>query len=344
VKSAATRTSYGDGEPTRSMAATGFLGFQRSWRHGPFACVVNERVHMNEVDRDAPVRFLRTVFEPGDWVAVFVKSYGTRDVAQRVGPLSWVQSEPYQRWLRAMNAGKFDIFVSVNAIEAGRRSRRREAIGAVRHVFLDADNDGGAVLARLGARQDLPNPNYVLRSSPNHVHVFWRVAGFDHDSVERLQKQLARELQTDPAATPVTQNTRLPGFLNHKRAKPHLVTVEYLDVKSRYAPDDFPAATEPPSWKPSVRPHCPHLDLSVIDRAERYLASVPPAIAGQHGDVHTFRICCRLVRGFALDDDQALHALTEWNARCRPPWSPEELLDKLRRAARYGREPVGGLL
>jgi hypothetical protein len=27
---------------------------------------------------------------------------------------------------------------------------------------------------------------------------------------------------------------------------------------------------------------------------------LPPAIAGQHGDVHTFRVCCRLARGFAL--------------------------------------------
>jgi hypothetical protein len=71
---------------------------------------------------------------------------------------------------------------------------------------------------------------------------------------------------------------------------------------------------------------------------------VPPAIAGQHGDVHTFRVCCRLVRGFALNDDQALDVLTEWNAQCQPPWSTDELVDKLRRAAKYGREPVGGLL
>ena len=81
-----------------------------------------------------------------------------------------------------------------------------------------------------------------------------------------------------------------------------------------------------------------------IDRAKRYLASVPPAIAGQHGDVQTFRVCCRLTRGFALDDEQALHVLAEWNARCQPPWSEAELVDKLRRATRYGREPIGGLL
>ena len=107
----------------------------------------------------------------------------------------------------------------------------------------------------------------------------------------------------------------------------------------------FRRSRKPTTWPQSVGPREPwNLDLPAIERAKRYLASVPPAIAGQHGDVHTFRVCCRLTRGFALDDDQALHVLSDWNARCEPPWSLAELLDKLRRAARYGREPVGGLL
>ena len=128
-----------------------------------------------------------------------------------------------------MNAHKYNIFVSVNAIASGRRSRTRDDISAVRHLFLDADNDGAAVLARVDGRGDLPAPSYILHSSPSHIHVFWRVTNFDKDLVERLQKQLARELQTDPAATPVTQNTRLPGFFNHKRVEPHLVTIDYRE-------------------------------------------------------------------------------------------------------------------
>jgi len=110
-----------------------------------------------------------------------------------------------------MNFRKYNVFVSVNAIATSRRSRTRDAIGAVRHVFLDADDDGLAVLSRVEARRDLPPPSYVLHTSPNHVHLFWRATGFNRHLVERLQKQLARELATDPAATPVTQNTRLPG-------------------------------------------------------------------------------------------------------------------------------------
>jgi hypothetical protein len=243
-----------------------------------------------------------------------------------------------------MNARKYNVFVSVNAIASGRRSRTRDAIGAVRHVFLDADDDGPAVIARIERRPELPRPSYILQSSPNHVHVFWRVTGFTPAAVELLQKQLARELRTDPAATPVTQNTRLPGFFNHKRAQPHLVTIEYRNVDVHYRPEDFPPVREAPAWQQSIRPFRSAVDVPTVDRAKRYLASVPPAVAGQHGDVHTFRVCCRLVRGFALNHDQALDVLAEWNAQCQPPWSTDELLHKLRRAARYGGEPVGGML
>lgn len=291
-----------------------------------------------------PIRFLRTAFERTDWVAVFLKSYERRDVAQRVGPVSWFQSEPVPRWLRAMNARGYNIFVSVNAVTPGRRSRRREAIGVVRHVFLDADAEGASILARIKDRPDLPHPSYILHSSPNHAHIFWRVTGFDHALIERLQKQLASELNTDPAATPVTQNTRLPGFFNHKRAVPHFVTIEYRNTHALYRPEDFPRVEAPPVPRVTVIYPQNRFDLLAVERARRYLASVPPAITGQHGDLHTFRVCCRMVRGFALNDDQALDALAEWNARCEPPWSVEELCDKLRRAAQYGREPIGGLL
>ena len=64
------------------------------------------------VDLDAPIRFLGTVFEPEDWVAIFLKSYERSGVAQRVGPVSWVRSERFQRWLRAMNSRKYSVYVA----------------------------------------------------------------------------------------------------------------------------------------------------------------------------------------------------------------------------------------
>lgn len=299
---------------------------------------------MPRIDREAPLRFLGTAFEPDDWVAVLLKSYETGLVAQRVGPLDWVMHPRFQAWLRFKNSQRYNVYVSVNAIKPGRRSRTREAIGAVRHVFLEADHDGPAVLARIANRSDLAEPSYVLHSSPNRVHVFWRVGGFDVAHVEALQKQLARELGTDPAATTATQTTRLPGFRNHKHTPAPSVTIEYRSVDRLYSPTNFPAVAPLAPSSPARSFSHSTAAFEPVERARRYLARVPPAIAGEHGDLHTFRVCCRLVRGFALDDQDALSVLSEWNTLCQPPWSEPELRDKLRRARRYGREPLGGLV
>jgi hypothetical protein len=288
------------------------------------------------------VRFLQTCFQPHDWIAVFLKNYQNGRVAQRIGPLSWAMSDPVRAWLTAMNGRRFNIYCSVNAIAPGRRSRTRDAIKAIRHVFLDADHDGPAVLARVAERGDLPAPSYVLTSSPGRLHIFWRVTGFDSLRVEALQKRLARELGTDAAATPVSQTTRLPNFCNQKYDTPYLITVAYGDVDRLFTPTDFPATGQPADFRPEPL-RCLHYG-SRVERARRYLEHVPAAITGQHGDLHTFRVCCRLVRGFALEDDQALAVLERWNAQCQPPWSEAELRDKLRRARQYGREPIGGLL
>jgi hypothetical protein len=298
---------------------------------------------MAAVDRDAPLEFLRTAYSPDDWVAVFLKSYETGQVAQRVEPVARILDPRFQGWLRWRNLMQWNVYVSVNAVAAGSRSRTRDAVTQVRHVFVDADHDGPQVLSNIAGRRDIPPPSYVLHSSPGRVHVFWRATGFDADTVEALQKLLAVQLGTDLAATPCTQTTRLPGLFNHKRQPPHLVTVEYHDVVRAYIPGDFPTAL-PDRQAPRREQRLVLVPRNGIERARSYLAAIPPAISGQHGDVRTFQVCCRLTRGFALSDDEAFALLVEWNQRCEPPWSEHDLRDKLRRSRRYGREPIGGLL
>jgi hypothetical protein len=298
------------------------------------------------IDRDAPLRFLRTAFHPDDWVAVLLKSHDTGGTAQRVGPLSLVAHPRFQAWLRAQSARRFSVYVSVNAIRPQRKARTRDAIGEIRHVFLDADRDGQQVLAAIERRANLPQPSYILHSSPNRLHVMWRATGFTRESVEALQKELARELQTDKAATSCAQMTRLPGFFNHKYRPAPMAVVDYRAGTRVLAPDDFPVErTSLQGPPPSVAiPVKGNSEGHVIERARRYVASIPPAVAGDHGDANTFRVCCRLVRGFALGDEDALAVLSEWNVRCEPPWSIPELRLKLQGARLYGREPVGGLL
>lgn len=73
-----------------------------------------------------------------------------------------------------------------------------------------------------------------------------------------------------------------------------------------------------------------------IERAARFLADAAPAVEGKGGDVHTFRVACEL-RDFGLTEGTALDIMAgEWNARCLPPWSPEELAAKVANAFSYG--------
>jgi hypothetical protein len=291
------------------------------------------------IDLDAPLRFLHAAFRPDDWIAVLLKSHDTGGSTQRVGPLSLIASPKFQAWLRAENARRFSVFVSVNAIRPQRKARTRDAIGDIRHVFLDVDRDGPSVLAAVAGRRDLPPPSCVLHSSPNRVHVLWRVSGFTKEAVEVLQKRLATELGTDKAATSCAQLTRLPGFFNHKYRPAPVVSAEYAPSRHQFQPADFPGEVQPVPALPRN-----NASAQVCERARRYLAAIPPAIEGQHGDTATFRVCCRLVRGFALEDEDALAVLADWNRACSPPWSEDELRAKLKAARLYGREPVGGLL
>jgi hypothetical protein len=298
---------------------------------------------MPVIEPSAPLRLLRAGYAPDDWVAVFLKSYATGETCQRVASIAQISRPQFLAWLRSRNASAWNAYVSVNAVTPRGRSRSRHCVTAVRHVFLEADEEGPQVLARIAARPDLPTPSYLLHSSRRRVHVFWRVAGFDIPRVEALQKQLARELKTDTAATSCSQLTRLPGLFNHKRRPAELVTMVYGHVDRVFGPGDFPAPTV--RAEPTIAPVEREIPADWrLERARRYLAALPPAVAGSHGDLHTFRVCCRLVRGFALDDGEALGLLQEWNTRCQPPWTDGELEQKITSARRYGRERIGGLL
>lgn len=288
-----------------------------------------------QVDRDAPLRFLRAAFQPDDWIAVLLKRHDTGEAVQRVGPVAMMLDPRFQSWLRFKNAHGFNVFVSVNALRPGRRSRTRESVSAVRHVFLDADKDAERVLSTIERRSDLPAPSFIVRSSEGRGHVLWRVRDVPVERAEAVQRWLARELGTDAAATSAAQMTRLPGFLNHKYAPAQFVAMKYGPARRACTVDSFPevsaavAAVTPANRDWPYRRRVP-----AIDRARRYLKAVPPAISGSSGDARTFRVCCRLLRHFALSEHEALEALAEWNSTCRPPWSDRDLTLKLRSARR----------
>lgn len=67
---------------------------------------------------------------------------------------------------------------------------------------------------------------------------------------------------------------------------------------------------------------------SALALARSYAAKMEPAVAGQGGHGATFRAACRIVERVTCQED-AMLVLREYNARCSPPWTDEELLHKL---------------
>jgi hypothetical protein len=84
-------------------------------------------------------------------------------------------------------------------------------------------------------------------------------------------------------------------------------------------------------------------DLAV--RAAAYLDAMPPSIAGQRGHDALWAAAVAMVRGFDLDEGDALDLLEHvFNPRCLPPWSRRELQHKVRSASRADRAGRGYLL
>lgn len=66
----------------------------------------------------------------------------------------------------------------------------------------------------------------------------------------------------------------------------------------------------------------------LLESCRRAINALPPAISGQGGHNATFFAACEICR-WGLQDEQALHVLSEYNQRCEPPWTSKELEHKL---------------
>jgi len=79
-----------------------------------------------------------------------------------------------------------------------------------------------------------------------------------------------------------------------------------------------------------------------VDRARRYLHAIPPPEIGAGSDQAVLSAACRLVRGFALSEGDAIALVWDWCGG-RPGWTYDWVARKVRNAAAYGTEPIGAL-
>lgn len=183
------------------------------------------------MDCESAPEYIEENFEPSDRLAVVLLNKRTGTVTQRIASAERIAAPDFQAWLRYRNAQRDEIYISLNTFREDARGRTKSDIQAIKHLYLDFDENGTEAVDRLICRQDLPLPNYQISSSPGKWQVVWKVEGFTPQQAEQIQKWLARDSGADPAATDSTRVLRLPGFYNHKYGNPHLVWVDSISER-----------------------------------------------------------------------------------------------------------------
>jgi len=175
---------------------------------------------------EVSVTYLRDNFNVEDRIAVVLLNKRSGAVLQRVASIERVVAPEYQAWLRHMNAQKYEVYISMNTLKERTYRRTKADVDQIRHVYLDFDEDGTAAVRKLLQRTDVPEPNYLINSSPGRWQVIWKIEGCAKGEAEEIERGLVADTGADPAVVDIARVLRLPGFYNHKYSRPHMVVVE----------------------------------------------------------------------------------------------------------------------
>jgi hypothetical protein len=191
-----------------------------------------------------PTEYVRANFESTDRIAVLVRNRKPGETIQRISTVNKVAAPSFQDWLRYKNEkDSCDVYVGMNALKPQAHTRTKEDILAIRHLYVDLDQDGSTSLAAIEKSNLVPPPSYVLNTSPNKYQVIWKVEDVPQGQAEALLRALARQFDGDHAATDSARVLRVPGFLNKKYEQDFLVAIQSRTDRT-YSLRDFKVRTE----------------------------------------------------------------------------------------------------
>jgi hypothetical protein len=176
-------------------------------------------------------------FKPSDRIAVLVLNRNLGETTQRITTARKAASPEFQAWLRYKNANGADIYVGMNPLKQDASTRTKGDIETIRHVYVDLDHGGAAALEEIKNSDLVPQPNYILNTSPEKFQVVWKAEGFTLEEAEALQHAIVREFGGDPAATDSTRVLRLPGFANKKYDQDFFVKVHAESTQAYHLRD-----------------------------------------------------------------------------------------------------------
>ena len=226
--------------------------------------------------------YIQANFDPQDRIAILVRNGKRRETLQRISTAERIAAFSFQDWMRYKNEKEScDVYVGMNALKPHAYTRTKEDILAIRHLYVDLDQDGSTSLAAIGKSGLVPPPSWVLSTSPDKYQVIWSVDGVAPDQAEPLLHALAREFGGDRAATDSARVLRLPGFLNQKYEEEFRVAVR-SGTGRNYQLGDFRLRddSDPNDRQPRHTVRKPHLsEPRHVSQSERDWAYVKNALA-----------------------------------------------------------------
>src|ERR1700730_17141498 len=198
---------------------------------------------MNETENakmfcPAASEYINDNFKPSERIAILVLNRSLRETTQRITTAQKAASPEFQAWLRYKNANGADIYVGMNPLKQDASTRTKDDIETIRHLYIDLDHGGATALDAIKNSDLVPQPNYILNTSPDKFQVVWKVEGITPEEAEALQHGMVREFRGDPAATDSTRVLRLPGFANKKYDQDFYVQAR-LESTQTYQLRDF---------------------------------------------------------------------------------------------------------
>src|SRR6202163_1640729 len=128
--------------------------------------------------------YINDNFNPSNRIAVLVLNRNLGETTQRITTAQKAASPEFQAWLRYKNANGADIYVGMNPLKQDASTRTKDDIEQIRHLYLDLDHGGSSSLELIENSDLVPQPNYVLNTSPDKFQVVWKVEGLQPEEAE----------------------------------------------------------------------------------------------------------------------------------------------------------------
>lgn len=230
------------------------------------------------------VHYFRALYESGDILCITTIS--STETFKNGMPLTLNKFVPYEKVISDAGIKRLTklnetchIYTSMCSFKPGTKKRTKDCVERVAHCFIEADDNGPAVLDAVhasAAAGELPLPNVVLESSPGKVQCIWNISRFSLEHQAALNKALQIKFGTDPASVDSTRILRVAGFKNLKPAynpKPIAKILEHNRSFLPHEPEDFLI----PLTVPTPSAHAKADDADVQAAIELLLAALDAA-------------------------------------------------------------------